>query len=171
VPADDFTDPAATHTFAHLSASIVLSRKRASQGLYPALDPLKSTSKMLSPGVVGPLHYRVATAVRHALAEYEDLRDIIAMLGLEELSEKDRRTVARARRLERFLSQPFFSTEEFTGKRGRFVSLAETLDGCDQILEGAHDERPERDFYMTGALDDLHAAHGATQAAAAEMVS
>jgi F-type H+-transporting ATPase subunit beta len=171
VPADDFTDPAATHTFAHLSASIVLSRKRASQGLYPALDPLKSTSKMLSPGVVGQQHYRVANAVRHALAEYEDLRDIIAMLGLEELSEKDRRTVARARRLERFLSQPFFSTEAFTGKSGRFVSLADTLEGCEQILEGAHDGKPERALYMIGALDELEGEHGKNPAAGAEMVS
>ena len=128
VPADDFTDPAATHTFAHLSASIVLSRRRASQGLYPALDPLQSTSKMLTETVVGRRHYRIATDVRHAFAEYDELKDIIAMLGLEELSETDRQTVVCARRLERFLTQPFFSTEAFTGKPGRYVSLDQTLD-------------------------------------------
>jgi F-type H+/Na+-transporting ATPase subunit beta len=117
VPADDFTDPAATHTFAHLSASIVLSRKRASQGLYPAVDPLQSGSKMLTPSIVGERHYRIARGVRQALAEYEDLKDIIAMLGIEELSKDDQQTVARARQLERFLTQPFFVTEEFTGPR------------------------------------------------------
>jgi len=155
VPADDFTDPAATHAFAHLSASIVLSRRRASQGLYPALDPLQSTSKMLSESVVGPRHYRVATAVRHAFAEYEELKDIIAMLGLEELSETDRQTVARARRLERFLTQPFFSTEAFTGKPGRYVTLEETLDGCERILRGDFADRPESAFYMIGAIDEI----------------
>jgi F-type H+-transporting ATPase subunit beta len=155
VPADDFTDPAATHTFAHLSASIVLSRKRASQGLYPAIDPLQSASKMLTPSVAGDRHYRIAAGVRHALAEYEELKDIIAMLGLEELSEKDRQTVARARRLERFLTQPFFSTEAFTGQSGRFVSLDETLDGCERILGGEFAEKPERAFYMIGAIDEV----------------
>jgi F-type H+-transporting ATPase subunit beta len=155
VPADDFTDPAATHTFAHLSATIVLSRKRASQGLYPAVDPLQSASKMLTPGVVGERHYSTATAVRHALAEYEALKDIIAMLGLEELSEKDRQTVAQARRLERFLTQPFFSTEAFTGKPGRFVSLEETLEGCERILEGGYAGKPESAFYMIGAIDEV----------------
>jgi len=160
VPADDFTDPAATHTFAHLSASIVLSRKRASQGFYPALDPLQSASKMLTPGVVGQRHYRIAAAVRHALAEYEELKDIIAMLGLEELSEKDRQTVARARRLERFLTQPFFSTEAFTGQSGRFVSLEETLDGCERILNGEFATRPEHAFYMIGAIDEVEEEEG-----------
>lgn len=155
VPADDFTDPAATHTFAHLSASIVLSRKRASQGLYPALDPLASASKMLNPGVVGRQHYDVARKVRQTLAEYEDLKDIIAMLGIEELSESDRRTVQRARRLERFLTQPFFTTEHFTGKKGRMVSLEETVDGCERILSDDFAGLEEGDFYMVGSIDEL----------------
>ncbi len=158
VPADDFTDPAATHTFAHLSASITLSRKRASQGLYPAIDPLQSASKMLTPSVVGARHDRVARGVRHALAEYEELKDIIAMLGLEELSEGDRATVARARKLERFLTQPFFSTEAFTGKEGKLVSREATIDGCERILADDFADRAEGDFYMIGALDELAAA-------------
>ena len=155
VPADDFTDPAATHTFSHLSATITLSRKRASQGLYPAIDPLQSASKMLTPSVVGARHDRVARAVRHALAEYEELKDIIAMLGLEELSESDRATVARARKLERFLTQPFFSTEAFTGKAGRLVSREDTIDGCERILADAFEDRGEGDFYMIGAIDEV----------------
>jgi F-type H+-transporting ATPase subunit beta len=157
VPADDFTDPAATHTFAHLSASVVLSRKRASQGLYPAIDPLQSTSKMLTPAVVGRRHYQVARDVRQTLAEYEELKDIIAMLGLEELSERDRATVARARRLERFLTQPFFTTEAFTGRTGRLVGLDETLDGCEAILRDRLAGVPERAFYMIGGLEDVAA--------------
>ena len=155
IPADDFTDPAATHTFAHLSASIVLSRKRASQGLYPAVDPLQSTSKMLTPGVVGDRHYRIARAVQHTLAEYEELKDIIAMLGLEELSEEDRKTVARARRLERFLTQPFFTTEAFAKKTGRTVALEDTLEGCERILQDEFAEVPERAFYMIGRIDEV----------------
>ena len=155
VPADDFTDPAATHIFGHLSASIVLSRKRASQGLYPAVDPLQSSSKMLTPALVGERHYRTARSVRQALAEYDELKDIIAMLGIEELSEKDRATVAKARRLERFLTQPFFTTGQFTGKTGRLVPLAVTLDGCERILAGEFADRPELDFYMLGGLDEM----------------
>ena len=155
VPADDFTDPAATHTFSHLSSSVILSRKRASQGLYPAVDPLQSTSKMLTESVVGHRHYTVATEVRHCLAEYEELKDIIAMLGLEELSETDRGTVSRARRLERFLTQPFFSTEAFTGKEGRYVSLEQTLDGCERILGGELADMHESAFYMIGAIDEV----------------
>ncbi len=155
VPADDFTDPAATHIFSHLSASIVLSRKRASQGLYPAIDPLQSSANMLTPGVVGRRHYHVAQAVRHVFAEYEELKDIIAMLGLEELSEGDRRTVAQARRLERFLTQPFFSTEAFTGRPGRMVSLKDTIEGCERILGGEFAALPEQAFYMIGAIDAL----------------
>ena len=155
VPADDFTDPAATHIFAHLSASIVLSRKRASQGLYPAVDPLQSASKMLTPALLGERHYRTARSVRQALAEYDELKDIIAMLGIEELSEKDRATVAKARRLERFLTQPFFTTGQFTGKTGRLVPLAVTLDGCERILAGEFADRPESDFYMLGGLDEM----------------
>ena len=150
VPADDVTDPAATHTFGHLSSSIVLSRKRASEGLYPAIDPLKSFSRLLTPAAVGDRHYRVARAARNTLAEYEDLKDIIAMLGLEELSEKERDTVRQARQLERFLTQPFFSSEAMTGARGRFVPLEETLDSCERILSGAFKGRGEGDFYMIG---------------------
>jgi F-type H+-transporting ATPase subunit beta len=155
VPADDFTDPAATHTFAHLSASIVLSRKRAAQGLYPAIDPLQSGSKMLSPGIVGERHYRVAREVRSVLAEYEELKDIIAMLGMEELSEQDRAIVNKARKLERFLTQPFFTTEQFTGQEGRFVALEDAIDGAERILDGEFRDRSERAFYMIGGLDDL----------------
>jgi F-type H+-transporting ATPase subunit beta len=157
VPADDFTDPAATHTFAHLSASVILSRKRASQGLYPAVDPLRSDSKMLTPPVVGRRHYRIAGAVRRTLAEYEELKDIIAMLGLEELSERDRATVARARRLERFLTQPFFTTEQFTGRQGRQVGLEATLNGCERILDDELADRPEQTFYMIGGIDEVRA--------------
>lgn len=165
VPADDFTDPAATHTFAHLSASIVLSRKKASEGLYPAIDPLRSYSRMLTPGTVSPRHYRVARAVRTTLAEYEDLKDIIAMLGLEELSERDRATVRQARQLERFLTQPFFSTEAMTGNRGRFVTLEETLDSCERILSGDFGDRDEGDFYMIGSITDLVEPSGESDAA------
>lgn len=154
VPADDLTDPSSTHTFAHLSAAIVLSRKRAAQGLYPAVDPLASDSKMLTPTVVGARHYRTAQEVRRVLAEYDELRDIIAMLGLEELSPADRETVARARRLERFLTQPFFTTEQFTGKAGAALSLEGTLDGCERILDGELDELPESAFYMIGGIEE-----------------
>ncbi len=165
VPADDFTDPAATHTFAHLSASIVLSRKKASEGLYPAIDPLRSYSRMLTPVTVSPRHYRIARAVRTTLAEYEDLKDIIAMLGFEELSEHDRATVRQARQLERFLTQPFFSTEAMTGNPGRFVTLEETLESCEQILSGKFTDRDEGDFYMIGSITDLAAQAEAPDAA------
>jgi F-type H+-transporting ATPase subunit beta len=154
VPADDFTDPAATHTFSHLSSSIVLSRKRASEGLYPAMDPLQSGSKMLVPPVAGERHYRIAQEVRATLAAYEELKDIIAMLGLEELSQEDRRTVFRARRLERFLTQPFFSTEQFTGQEGRMVPLADTLAGCERILNDEFADYPESSLYMIGKIDE-----------------
>ncbi|MFO7987071.1 MAG: F0F1 ATP synthase subunit beta, partial [Desulfatiglandaceae bacterium] len=127
VPADDFTDPAAVHTFGHLSASLVLSRKKASEGLYPAIDPLQSGSKMMVPNIVGDRHYRIGQEMRQTLAQYEELKDIIAMLGLEELSQADRRTVNRARRLERFLTQPFYVTEAFTGKEGKMVELEDAL--------------------------------------------
>lgn len=155
VPADDFTDPAATHTFSHLSASIVLSRKKASEGLYPAIDPLQSFSKLLTPGAIGDRHYRMARDVRNTLAEYEALKDIIAMLGLEELSEKDRATVRQARQLERFLTQPFFSVEAMTGTEGRFVPLEETLASCEQILGGDFAACDEGDFYMIGTVDEI----------------
>ncbi len=157
VPADDFTDPAAVHIFSHLSASVVLSRKRASEGLYPAIDPLTSTSIMLTPTVVGQRHYDVARAVRRTLAEYDDLRDIIAMLGLEELSASDRATVARARRLERFLTQPFFTTSAFTEAEGRLVSLDDTLDGCALLLGQTEFDLPESAYYMIGAIDEAAA--------------
>jgi F-type H+-transporting ATPase subunit beta len=155
VPADDFTDPAAVHTFGHLSASIVLSRKRASEGLYPALDPLQSNSKMLSPQIVGDRHYHTARTIRSTLAAYEDLKDIIAMLGIEELSERDRKTVRRARRLERFLTQPFFTTEQFTGKAGKRVSLEDALEGCDRILHDEFADQPEQALYMIGTVDEV----------------
>ena len=151
VPADDFTDPSAVATFGHLSTSIVLSRKRASEGLYPAIDPLQSGSKILSPTILGERHYRIAQEIKTTLASYEELKDIIAMLGIEELSERDRATVARARRLERFLTQPFFSTEPFTGKKGKLVSLDDALDGCDRILK---DEFSERSLYMLGTIEE-----------------
>ncbi len=154
VPADDFSDPSATHTFAHLSSSLVLSRKRASEGLYPAVDPLASRSKMLNAGVVGQRHYDVARAVRRTLAEYDELRDIIAMLGLEELTQTDRATVNRARRLERFLTQPFFTTEQFTGRAGRDVPLEATLEGCEKILADEFEDRPEAALYMIGEIGE-----------------
>ena len=160
VPADDLTDPAASGTFAHLSASIILSRKRASQGFYPAVDPLASGSKMLNPAVVGQRHYQIAREVRHTLAEYENLKDIIALLGMEELSENDRRTVNRARRLERFLTQPFFTTEHFTGHPGALVSLDDTLSGCEQILNDEFADHPEQSLYMIGGLAGVAAPAG-----------
>ena len=152
VPADDLTDPAVAHIFLHLDSSIVLSRDMAAQGLYPAVDPLNSSSKLLDPLIVGEEHVRLADEVRRVIAQYQDLKDIISMLGIEELSEEDRRTVERARRLIRFLTQPFHTTEHFTGKKGATVKSAETLQGCREILEGKHDDRPESDFYMIGAL-------------------
>jgi F-type H+-transporting ATPase subunit beta len=155
VPADDFTDPAVVHTFAHLSASIVLSRKRASEGFYPAIDPLLSTSKILSPFVVGHRHYSVAQEVRRTLAVYEELKDIIAMLGLEELAQEDRNTVFRARRLERFLTQPFYSTKAFTGLAGRSVELEQVLEGCERILDDEFAELAEGKLYMIGAIDEV----------------
>jgi F-type H+-transporting ATPase subunit beta len=155
VPADDLTDPSATHIFSHLSASIVLSRKRASQGFYPAIDPLQTDSKMLNPNVVGKRHYRIAQAVRSTLAEYEDLKDIISMLGIEELSRGDRDTVSKARRLERFLTQPFFTTEQFTGKAGKLVPLEQTIEGCERIMAGEFAELNERALYMIGGIDEV----------------
>ena len=152
VPADDLTDPAAVHTFSHLSASIVLSRKRMSEGLYPAVDPLQSGSKLLTPSVVGQRHYTIAQAVRTTLADYEELKDIIAMLGLEELAEQERATVYRARRLERFLTQPFFTTESFTNLPGQWVSRSDTLKGCERILADEFSDRPEKELYMIGIL-------------------
>lgn len=155
VPADDFTDPSAVHTFAHLSSSIVLSRARASQGLYPAVDPLASSSNMLTPLIVGERHYKTAIAVRKCLAQYEELKDIIAMLGFDELPEHDQQTVLTARKLERFLTQPFFTTYQFTGMEGRSVNLEDTIDGCERILNGEFNHLSENDFYMVGSVDEV----------------
>lgn len=155
VPADDFTDPSATHLFSHLSASVVLSRKRASQSLYPAVDPLQSTSSILTDTIVSKEHYECAKNVKKILSEYEDLKNIIAMLGLEELSVKDRRTVARARKLERFLTQPFFTTTQFTNMPGVFVPIEKTIDGCNRIIAGEFDEYPEQSFYMIGDIESI----------------
>jgi F-type H+/Na+-transporting ATPase subunit beta len=152
VPADDFTDPAAVHTFSHLSASIVLSRKRASEGLYPAIDPLQSSSKMATPRVIGKRHYALAQEIRRTLAQYTELKDIIAMLGMEQLSPQDRKVVGRARRLERFLTQPFFATEQFTSMPGKLVTLNDALDGCEQILRDEFKDYPEHALYMIGSI-------------------
>ena len=154
VPADDLTDPAAVHAFSHLSASIVLSRKKASEGLYPSIDMLQSNSKMATPGIIGEEHYKLAQEIRHTLAKYEDLKDIIAMLGMEQLSVEDRNVVNRARRLERFLTQPFFATEQFSGMKGKEVSLKDALDGCRRILADEFKDLPESAFYMIGAVDE-----------------
>jgi F-type H+/Na+-transporting ATPase subunit beta len=154
VPADDFTDPSAVHTFGHLSSTIVLSRKKASEGLYPAIDPLQSGSKMLVPHIAGERHYSIGQEMRKTLAEYEELKDIIAMLGIEELSRDDRRIVNRARRLERFLTQPFYVTKQFTGNEGRMVSLEDALDGCERILNDEFYDRPEKSLYMIGGIKD-----------------
>jgi len=154
VPADDLTDPAAVHTFSHLSASIVLSRKRASEGLYPAIDPLQSSSKMATPGIVGERHYSLAQEIRRTFAQYAELKDLIAMLGLEQLATEDRNLVARARRLERFLTQPFFTTEQFTGHQGKLVSLKDALDGCERILRDEFKDYPESALYMIGTIDE-----------------
>ena len=161
VPADDFTDPSAVHTFGHLSATIALSRKRASEGLYPAIDLLQSGSKMLMPNIAGERHYKIAQEIRKTLAVYEDLKDIIAMLGISELSREDQRTVFRARRLERFFTQPFFVTEQFTGTSGKMVSREDTLTGCERILNDEFAEYPERALYMIGSIDEAKISHDA----------
>ena len=155
VPADDFTDPAVVHTFSHQSASVVLSRERAGQGLYPAIDPLASTSAMLSAEAAGDRHNNVAAAVRQTLALYDDLKDIIAMLGFEELSDADQRVVSRARRLERYLTQPFYVSESFTGQPGRFVALDDALNDCEAILGDELADVSEQDLFMIGTLADL----------------
>jgi F-type H+-transporting ATPase subunit beta len=164
VPADDFTDPAAVHTFSHLSASIALSRKRASEGLYPAIDPLQSNSRMATAGIVGNRHYDLAQEIRRTLAQYAGLKDIIAMLGLEQLLPEDRKVVARARRLERFLTQPFFTTEQFTGLTGKLVSLEDSLVGCERILRDEFTDYAESALYMIGAVDEAkQKAHAAPE--------
>jgi F-type H+/Na+-transporting ATPase subunit beta len=167
VPADDLTDPAAVHVFSHLSASIVLSRKRASEGLYPAIDLLQSSSKMATPGIVGDRHYKVAQQIRRTLAQYEELKDVIAMLGLEQLSPEDRKAVARARRLERFLTQPFFATEQFTAIKGKLVSLGDSLDGCERILADEFKDYPESALYMIGAIGEARKGDTASRPASA----
>ena len=155
VPADDLTDPAAVHTFSHLSATITLSRQRASEGMYPAIDLLQSGSKMASPTIIGDRHYNIAQNIRQTLAQYDELKDIIAMLGLEQLSLADQKTVNRSRRLERFLTQPFFTTEQFTQYKGKNVSLKDALDGCERILNDEFKDYPESDFYMIGTIDEV----------------
>jgi F-type H+-transporting ATPase subunit beta len=157
VPADDLTDPAPATTFAHLDATTVLSRGLASKGIYPAVDPLDSTSTMLQPAVVGDDHYRTARAVQSTLQRYKELQDIIAILGLDELSEDDRRTVDRARKIEKFLSQPFFVAEIFTGQKGEYVKLDDTIKGFNQILAGELDDLPEAAFYLVGNIDQVKA--------------
>ncbi len=154
VPADDMTDPAVVATFAHLDATTILTRRQASRGFYPAIDPLDSSSTLLTAESVGEEHFTIANQVRETLARYEELRDVIAILGMEELNEEDRVTVERARRIQRFLTQPFFVSEPFTGIPGRYVELGETLRGFRQILDGAHDGLPEQAFYMVGTIDE-----------------
>ena len=154
VPADDITDPAPATAFAHLDATTVLSRQISELGIYPAVDPLASTSRILDPRILGEDHYRTARAVQLTLQRYKDLQDIIAILGMEELSEEDKLTVARARKIQRFLSQPFFVAETFTGAAGKYVSLAETVRGFREVVEGKHDELPEQAFYMVGGIDE-----------------
>ncbi|MFZ3115712.1 MAG: F0F1 ATP synthase subunit beta [Syntrophales bacterium] len=155
VPADDLTDPAPATTFAHLDGTVVLSRPLSELGIYPAVDPLDSTSRILDPNVLGSEHYEVARAVQLTLQKYKDLQDIIAILGMDELSEEDRLTVSRARKIQRFLSQPFFVAAQFTGKDGKFVSVADTVRGFKEILEGKHDDLPEQAFYMVGGIEEV----------------
>jgi F-type H+-transporting ATPase subunit beta len=155
VPADDLTDPAPATTFAHLDSTIVLSRALAELGIYPAVDPLDSASSALDPAVVGQEHYHVARQVQRVLQRYKELQDIIAILGMEELSDEDKLTVARARKIQRFLSQPFFVAEAFTGRTGKYVPLAETIRGFREILDGRHDSTAEQQFYMRGAIDEI----------------
>ena len=155
VPADDLTDPAPATTFAHLDATTVLSRDIASQGIYPAVDPLESTSRILSPDIVGEEHYRVARDVQKILQRYRELQDVIAIMGMDELSDEDKRTVARARKIQRFLSQPFSVAEKFSGYEGKYVPLSETIRGFREIIEGKHDDLPESAFLFAGTIDDV----------------
>jgi F-type H+-transporting ATPase subunit beta len=154
VPADDLTDPSPATTFAHLDATLVLSRQVAELGIYPAVDPLDSTSRILDPLVVGDEHYNVARSVQSTLQRYKELKDIIAILGMDELSEADKRTVSRARKLQKFLSQPFFVAEVFTGSPGKYVSLADSISGFKAIVAGEYDHLPEQAFYMVGSIDE-----------------
>jgi F-type H+-transporting ATPase subunit beta len=155
VPADDYTDPAPATTFAHLDATTNLSRQIAELGIYPAVDPLASSSRILDPRVIGQEHYQVARQVKQVLQRYKDLQDIIAILGIDELSEDDKLTVSRARKIQKFLSQPFFVAQQFTGLEGKYVAIADTIKGFKEIVEGKHDEVPEQDFYMAGTIDEV----------------
>jgi F-type H+-transporting ATPase subunit beta len=154
VPADDLTDPSPATTFAHLDATMVLSRQIAELGIYPAVDPLDSASRILDPNVLGVEHYSVARSVQQTLQKYKDLQDIIAILGMDELSDEDKVIVARARKIQRFLSQPFFVAAQFTGKPGRYVKLEDTIRGFKEIIDGKHDDLPEGAFYMVGGIDE-----------------
>jgi len=154
VPADDYTDPAPATTFAHLDATTNLSRQIVELGIYPAVDPLASSSRILDPRIVGPEHYNVARSVKVVLQKYKDLQDIIAILGIDELSEDDKLTVSRARKIQRFLSQPFFVAQQFTGREGKYVKIADTIKGFKEIVEGKHDDIPEQAFYMVGTIDE-----------------
>ncbi|HYY73908.1 MAG TPA: F0F1 ATP synthase subunit beta, partial [Solirubrobacterales bacterium] len=164
VPADDLTDPAPASVFAHLNATTVLSRAISEKGIYPAVDPLDSTSTILKPEILGEDHYRTATEVQEVLQRYKELQDIIAILGIDELSDEDKLTVSRARKIERFLSQPFFVAEAFTGREGVYVSVADTVRGFREILDGKHDDLPESAFYMKGTIDQVVADAGGTDA-------
>ncbi len=155
VPADDLTDPAPATTFGHLDSTVVLARSLAELGIYPAVDPLDSTSTILDPLIVGKEHYDVARGVQLVLQRYKDLQDIIAILGMDELSDDDKLTVSRARKMQKFLSQPFAVAEQFTGSPGKYVKLADTVRGFKEILEGKHDDKPEQAFYMKGGIDEV----------------
>ncbi len=155
MPADDLTDPAPATTFAHLDATTVLSRSIVELGIYPAVDPLESTSRILDPRIVGQEHYEVARGVQQVLQKYKELQDIIAILGMDELSEEDKITVNRARKIQRFLSQPFHVAEQFTGMPGKYVPIAETIRGFKEIMEGKHDDIPEGHFLNAGTIDDV----------------
>jgi F-type H+-transporting ATPase subunit beta len=155
VPADDLTDPAPASVFAHLNATTVLSRSISEKGIYPAVDPLDSTSTILKPDIVGQEHFEVANAVKEILQRYKELQDIIAILGIDELSDEDKQTVQRARKIERFLSQPFFVAEQFTGSPGKYVPIEDTVRSFKEIVDGQHDDLPERAFYMKGSIDEV----------------
>jgi F-type H+-transporting ATPase subunit beta len=155
VPADDYTDPAPATTFAHLDATTNLSRSIAELGIYPAVDPLASSSRILDPRIVGDEHYNVARQVKQLLQRYKDLQDIIAILGIDELSEDDKLTVSRARKIQKFLSQPFFVAEQFTGLKGKYVSIADTIKGFKEIVDGKHDDIPEQAFYLVGTIEEV----------------
>jgi F-type H+-transporting ATPase subunit beta len=167
VPADDLTDPAPANTFAHLDAFIVLSRGISEKGIYPAIDPLDSNSRALQPGVVGQEHYETATRVQEVLQRYKELQDIIAILGMDELSDEDKLVVQRARKIERFFSQPMFVAEPFTGRPGAYVKLEDTVKGFQEILDGKHDDLGEQAFYMVGMIEEAVAAGREAEPAAA----